>query len=82
MTLKTLVLICVGLMVLQGLVIGVITVMNEQYLDRRSAHEYSRAIASLVKERPVAGWTIRLCYLACVIELLAVIAAKYLKLVS
>ncbi len=81
MTLRTLTLIIVALMVMQVLVICIATVMNKQYLDRWPAREYSRAIASLAKDKPVAGWTIRLCYLACVMELLTLLAAKQLNLV-
>lgn len=80
MTLKTLTLIFVVLLVMQFLVICIVTVMNRQYLDRWSATEYSRAIAFLVKDRPVAGWTIRLCYLASVVELLVLLAAQQLNL--
>lgn len=82
MTLKSLVLTLLPLMALQCVVIFFVTRANKEYFDRRKALEYGHALRDLAKDRPLAALTIKLCNGLYLVELLAVIFAKYVLKVA
>ncbi len=68
MGLKSIVLIVIFMMVLQGIAIAIVTRLNKEYFDGRPVSEYNLAINDLSKLKPYSALIIRSCYAAFLIE--------------
>lgn len=79
MSLKEIALVICVLMFIQMLVIIWITKKNADIFDSRKALKYPEAISDLAKTKPKSALAIRLCYAACVIEVLVMLLIKYSK---
>lgn len=77
MSIKTWSLVVVLLIAIQGAVIYLITRANKDIFENRPASHYAQAMAELVRKRPVAGMTIRICYGLCLIEVIGLAIAKW-----
>ena len=77
MSLKFLVLIAVGLMAAQTFIVIAVTRANHEFFPSLPATHYSQALRELAKSKPLAAFVIRLCYALSLLELLALVFAKY-----
>ena len=77
MNIRTLSLIVVALIALQMLIVWVITAANKD-LFHRPAVGYPKAVQDLSARNPFAGFVLKGCYLASIVEVALVAFVKYL----
>lgn len=76
MTFREIILLSILFMVIQTIIIIVLTRINSKFFDKRHGYAYARAVADLTAKKPIAGWAIRVCYLAFVVELVFLLIFK------
>jgi hypothetical protein len=75
---KTLGLIVAALVVIQMFIAGVIAHFNGKHFHNRKGSEYAQAVAELSREKPGAATIIKICWVACFIEVAALFIYKHL----
>ena len=71
--LTTLLIILAGI---QMLLVAVITRRYKSIFDKHKAHSYFVAVSELCRVNPLAGYTVRACYAALLVEALLLIFTK------
>jgi hypothetical protein len=67
------------LIAIQMCIVMAITRLNKEFFDDKKAIYYLSAVVDLIKNKPLAGWVLILCYAACVVEIVVLLLIKNLK---
>jgi predicted negative regulator of RcsB-dependent stress response len=78
MNIKIVVLIVVALVAVQMLIVWIITSKNQEFFKDKEALGYADAVSELSAAKPLAGLILKLCYAACVIEVIFVFIVKFI----
>lgn len=67
------------LIAIQMCIVMAITRLNKEFFDDKQAIYYFNAVVDLTKKKPLAGWVLILCYVACVVEIVVLLLIKNFK---
>lgn len=67
------------LIIIQMCLVMIITRVNKEFFDDKKAINYFKAVTDLTKNKPLAGWVLILCYVACLVEIVALLLIKNFK---